>query len=349
MLDWKFRVALSRGCLLLVLAISLPALSSPLPSWQDGVKAQIMAFVDKVTRKDRADFIPVGERIAVFDNDGTLWSEKPVYFQLLYAADEVKRLAPQHPEWKTQEPFASILKDDLSNLLGQGREGLEVMLTATHAGLSTDAFQRSVAQWLKSAKNPETGKHYSAMVFQPMLELLEYLRANGFKTYIVSGGGTDFIRVFSLELYGIPPEQVIGSRLKSRYENGGGHPYIVKLDKLAFLTDKQGKPIAINDVIGRRPVFAAGNSDGDLQMLEWTTAAKGPRFAMLIHHTDAKREWAYDKNSSVGRLDKALQAAKANSWLVVDMAKDWRTVFPPEEKDQSSQGPLIPQVPAYQD
>ncbi|WP_444944441.1 HAD family hydrolase [Microbulbifer sp. ZKSA006] len=328
----------------------MPAFSSPLPSWRDhGAKARIVAFVDRVTQRGSADFIPVNERIAVFDNDGTLWSEKPAYFQLLYAADEVKRLAPQHPEWKTQEPFASILKDSLSDLLGQGREGLEVMLTATHTGLSTEAFQSSVAQWIKTAKNPLTGQHYRAMVFLPMLELLAYLRSKGFKTYIVSGGGTDFIRVFSWELYGIPPEQVIGSRLKSRYENGGGNPRIVKLDELAFLTDKQGKPIAINDFIGRRPVFAVGNSDGDLQMLEWTTGAKGARLAMLIHHTDAKREWAYDKDSAVGRLDKALQAAKANGWLVVDMAKDWQQVFPPELKKLSSKGPVIPQAPAYRD
>ncbi|MCO1334763.1 haloacid dehalogenase-like hydrolase [Microbulbifer sp. OS29] len=324
--------------------------ASPLPSWRDdGAKARIVEFVKQVTREGSDSFVPPGERIAVFDNDGTLWSEKPMYFQMLYTADQVKRLFPEHPEWKTQQPFASILNGNLLSLLAQGSPGLEKMLTATHAGMSTDEFQRSVAHWIASAKNPVTGMFYRKMVFQPMLELLVYLRANGFKTYIVSGGGVDFLRVFSSSLYGIPPEQVIGSRLKARYKSRDGHPAIVKTDELAFLTDKQGKPLAINEFIGRRPVFAAGNSDGDLQMLEWTTSAAGPRFGMLIHHTDASREWAYDKKSDVGRLDKALKAAKPNGWLVVDMANDWRQVYPPEKSRGLTQGLVFPQPPAYQD
>ncbi|MFA0810181.1 HAD family hydrolase [Microbulbifer epialgicus] len=319
-------------CLLMLTSLSFSEVGRdlPLPSWNNTkVKSAIMAFVDKVTQVDGSDFVPPEQRIAVFDNDGTLWAEKPAYFQLLFAMDEVKRLAPEHPEWKTEQPFASILNGDMISLLAEGRAGLEKVIGATHADMTADEFHRTVARWLTSARNPLTGQHYRNMTYQPMLELLNYLRSNGFKIYIVSGGGVDFIRVFSENLYGIPPEQVIGSRLKARYESNNGHPRVVMTDKVEFVNDKQGKPIGISQSIGRRPIFAVGNSDGDLQMLQWVTTGKGPRFGMLIHHTDGKREWAYDRNSRVGRLDKALQAAKPYGWTVVDMAKDWGVIFPP--------------------
>ncbi|WP_444945215.1 HAD family hydrolase [Microbulbifer sp. VTAC004] len=303
--------------------------SAPLPSWNStAAKSAIVTFIDKVTQEGSADFIPPEQRIAVFDNDGTLWAEKPAYFQLLFAMDEVKRLAPEHPEWKSEQPFATILNDDMITLLAQGRTGLEKMIGATHADMTREEFNKVVASWLNTARNPLTGKHYIAMYYQPMRELLNFLRSKGFKTYIVSGGGADFIRVFSEQLYGIPPEQVVGSRLKARYEDGDGKPRVITTDDVEFVNDKEGKPIGISQMIGRRPIFAAGNSDGDLQMLEWVTSGPGPRFGMLIHHTDAKREWAYDRNSRVGRLDKALKAAKPNGWTVVDMAKDWKVIFP---------------------
>ncbi|BBM03092.1 haloacid dehalogenase [Microbulbifer sp. GL-2] len=290
-----------------------------------------MSFVEKVTKNGGDGFVTTEQRIAVFDNDGTLWAEKPAYFQLLFAMDEVKRLAPEHPEWKTEQPFAAILNDDMVTLLAQGRSGLEEIIGATHANMTGEEFNKVVASWLETARNPLTGKHYRDMYYQPMRELLGYLRANGFKTYIVSGGGADFIRVFSERLYGIPPEQVIGSRLKARYMEDNGKPQVINTDEVEFVNDKEGKPIGISQMIGRRPIFAVGNSDGDLQMLEWTTTGKGSRFGMLIHHTDAKREWAYDRRSRVGRLDKALKAAKPNGWTVVDMAKDWKVVFPKEQ------------------
>jgi len=303
--------------------------STPLPSWNStAAKSAIVAFVYKVTQVDSADFIPLEQRIAVFDNDGTLWAEKPAYFQMLFAMDEVKRLAPEHPEWKTEQPFSAILNNDMTTLLAQGRSGLEKIIGATHADMTREEFNKVVVSWLETSKNPLTGQHYQDMYYQPMRELLNYLRENGFKTYIVSGGGADFIRVFSERLYGIPPEQVIGSRLKARYEENNGKPQIVTTDEVEFVNDKEGKPIGISQMIGRRPIFAAGNSDGDLQMLEWVTSGPGPRFGMLIHHTDAKREWAYDRKSRVGRLDRALKAAKPSGWIVVDMAKDWDVIFP---------------------
>lgn len=315
---------------LLGLLGTLPALAAdPLPSWNDGAsKRAIIEFVNRVTEEGSADFVPPEERIATFDNDGTLWSEQPAYFQLFYLIDRVKALAPQHPEWKDKEPFASLLKGDLKQVAASGEQGLMELVAETHAGITSEEFAASVQQWLASARHPKTGRRYDEMVFQPMLELLQYLRANDFKTYIVSGGGVDFMRVFSEKVYGVPPEQVVGSSLKAKYEVRDGKPVIVKLPELNLIDDKAGKPVGIYQYIGRRPIFAAGNSDGDFQMLEWTTAGEGPRFGMLVHHTDAEREWAYDRDSSFGRLDKALDAAPKKGWTVVDMENDWKLIYP---------------------
>jgi phosphoglycolate phosphatase-like HAD superfamily hydrolase len=302
-----------------------------LPSWNNGAARQaIVAFVARVTSEASADYVPAARRIAVFDNDGTLWAEQPMYFQLAFALDEVKRLAPQHSEWKTKEPFASLLKGDLQAAMAGGEHAILEIVMATHGGTTTDEFAQRVRAWIATARHPVTNRLYTDLVYQPMLELLDYLRANGFKTYIVSGGGIEFMRVFSQEVYGIPPEQVIGSSIKTKYEVRNGTPAIVRLPEIDFIDDKAGKPVGIHKFIGRRPIAAFGNSDGDLQMLQWTTAGKGPRFALYVHHTDAKREWAYDRKSSIGRLDKGLDEAKAKGWTIVDMKRDWNTVFPPE-------------------
>lgn len=281
-----------------------------LPSWNDGAATRsIVAFVEKVTKAGSMDFVAEPQRIAVFDNDGTLWAEQPMYFQLAFALDRVKALAPQHPEWQTKEPFASLMKGDLKGALSEGEEAILAIVMATHAGMTTDEFEVAVRDWIATAKHPKTGKLYSEMVYQPMLELLTYLRANGFKTYIVSGGGIEFVRVFSETVYGIPPEQVVGSSGKLKFEVQDGQPTIVKLPEVDFIDDKAGKPVAIQKHIGRRPVAAFGNSDGDLQMLQWTCSGPGPRFCLYVHHTDAEREWAYDRQSSIGRLDKGLDEA----------------------------------------
>jgi phosphoglycolate phosphatase-like HAD superfamily hydrolase len=302
----------------------------PLASWNDGpAKQSIVAFVEKVTTEGSADFVPADERIATFDNDGTLWSEQPLYFQALYVIDRVKALAPEHPEWKTQEPFASILRGDIQGAAASGEKGLAELLAATHAGMTTDEFAKSVSDWITTAKHPKTGRLYTEMTFQPMLELLAYLRANGFKTYIVSGGGIDFMRVWAERVYGIPPEQIVGSSGGLKYEVRDGVPVIVKLPELVLNDDKQGKPVGIQRHIGRRPVAAFGNSDGDFQMLEWTTSGSGPRFGLIVHHTDADREWAYDRDSHIGRLDKGLDEAPQRGWIVVDMKSDWKEVFLP--------------------
>ncbi|MBL9151559.1 MAG: haloacid dehalogenase-like hydrolase [Verrucomicrobiales bacterium] len=319
-----------RSLSLLFFALALPAAAAdPLPSWNDGAPKQaILAFVGKVT-KEGPDFVPPAERIAVFDNDGCLWAEQPMYFQAFYIFDRIKELAPQHPEWTTQEPFASVLKGDIKSALASGEHGLLAMAAATHAGLTSDEFAASVIDWLATAKHPVTGKAYTDMVYQPMLELLDHLRANGFKTFIVSGGGIDFIRPWAERVYGIPPEQVIGSSLKAAYEVRDGKPVIIKLPELNFIDDKAGKPVGIHQHIGRRPIFAAGNSDGDFQMLEWTTSGEGPRFGLLVHHTDAEREFAYDRESHVGKLSKGLDEAPARGWTVVDMKGEWKTVYKP--------------------
>jgi phosphoglycolate phosphatase-like HAD superfamily hydrolase len=316
------------------LAIVLELVSSnshaadALPSWNDGeAKQSIVAFVERVTAQGSADFVPVAERIAVFDNDGTLWSEQPMYFQLLFALDRVKTLAPQHPEWKSQEPFASLLKGDLKTALAGGEPAIMKVVMATHTGMTTEEFDQIVRDWVASAKHPKTGRLYTEMVYQPMLELLTYLRANDFKTFIVSGGGVDFMRPWTEKVYGIPPEQVVGSSGKTSFELRNGTPVLMRLPEINFIDDKAGKPVGIHEQIGRRPIAAFGNSDGDLQMLQWTCSAPGPRFCLYVHHTDADREWAYDRESSVGRLDKGLDDAGVMGWTVVDMKADWSKVF----------------------
>ena len=300
-----------------------------LPSWNDGkAKQSIVAFVEKVTKPGSPDFVPPAERIATFDNDGCLWAEQPMYFQAFFVFDRIKALSPQHPEWKSQEPFASVLKGDMKAALAGGERALLEMVMATHAGMTTEEFEQIVKDWIASAKHPTTGKPYTEMVYQPMLELLAYLRANGFKTFIVSGGGIEFMRPWTEKVYGIPPEQVVGSSIMTKFELRDGKPALVRLPEVNFIDDKVGKPVGINQHIGRRPIAAFGNSDGDLQMLQWTTTGSGARFALLVHHTDDKREWAYDRTSHIGKLDKALDEARAKGWTVVDMKNDWKTIYP---------------------
>jgi len=302
--------------------------ADPLPSWNDGAaKKSILQFVAQVTQKGSPEFVPPAERIAVFDNDGTLWAEQPMYFQFMFMLDRVKALAPQHPEWKTQEPFASLLKGDAKAALAGGERALGQLLMATHAGMTCDEFEKIVGDWIATAKHPKTGRLYTEMVYQPMLELLSYLRANGFKTFIVSGGGIEFMRPWSERVYGVPPEQIIGSSIKTRFEMRDGKPVLVRLPELDFVDDGAGKPVGIQMHIGRRPVAAFGNSDGDLQMFQWTAAGPGPRFCLYVHHTDGEREWAYDRASSIGRLDKGLDEAKTRGWTVVNMKTDWKRVF----------------------
>ena len=303
--------------------------ADPLPSWNDGVaKQSIVAFVGKVTAEGTPDFVPPAERIATFDNDGTLWAEQPMYFQLLFALDQVRLLASQHPEWRDQEPYASLLKGDVKGALAGGEKSLAEIMMATHAGTTTEEFAGRVSGWIAAAKHPKTGKLYTAMVYQPMLELLAYLRANGFKNFVVSGGGIEFMRPWAEAVYGIPPEQVIGSSIKTKFEMRGGTPVLLRLPELNFFDDKEGKPVGIQQHIGRRPVAAFGNSDGDLQMLQWTAAGSGPRLCLYVRHDDAAREWAYDRESSVGRLDKGLDEAKARGWTVVSMKGDWKAIYP---------------------
>jgi hypothetical protein len=316
---------------LLLLAVALPASAAdPLPSWNDGAARQrIVDFVTKVTDPASASFVPPAERIAVFDNDGTLWSEQPVYVQLAFALDRVKALAPQHPEWQTQEPFASLLKGDVGSALAGGEQAIAQIIMATHAGTTSEEFATIVLDWLATARHPVTGRPYTGMVYQPMLELLAYLRANGFKTFIVSGGGIEFMRPWTERVYGIPPEQVVGSSIKSKYELRDGRPVLVRLPEIDFIDDKAGKPVGIQQHIGRRPIMAFGNSDGDFEMLEWTTAGAGPRLGVIVHHDDASREVAYDRKSHIGRLDRGLDEASRRGWQVVSMRSDWRTMYPP--------------------
>lgn len=305
----------------------------PLPSWSDGAAKQaIVGFVAKVTRENSPGFVPVSERIATFDNDGTLWAEQPMYFQLLFALDRLKVLAPQHPEWSSQEPFASLLKGDVKGALAGGDRAILEIVMASHAGMTTDEFTAIVKDWIATARHPLTRLPYTEMVYQPMLEVLAYLRANGFKTFIVSGGGVEFMRPWTQAVYGIPPEQVVGSSIKTEFQMRDGKPVLVRLPQVNFIDDKTGKPVGINQYIGRRPIIAFGNSDGDLQMLQWTTAAAGPRLGVLVHHTDARREWAYDRKSSVGQLDKALDEASVQGWTVVDMKQDWKVIYPHDKR-----------------
>ncbi len=300
-----------------------------LPSWNDdAAKKSVTQFISMVTKADGPYFVQPAWRIAVFDNDGTLWAEQPMYFQFFFVLDRVKALATQHPEWKTREPFASILKGDLKSALAGGEKSLGQLLMATHAGMTSEEFEKIVSDWIATARHPKTGRLFTEMVYQPMLELLSCLRANGFKTFIVSGGGVEFMRPWSERVYGIPPEQVVGSSIKTKFDLRDGKPVLVRLPEINFIDDGPGKPVGIQMQIGRRPLAAFGNSDGDLQMLQWTAAGDGARFMLLVHHTDSEREWAYDRTSSIGRLDKALDEAQAKGWTVVDMKKDWKTVFP---------------------
>lgn len=307
------------------------AQDDPLPSWNDGpTKEAIVGFVEKVTEEGGPDYVRPEDRIATFDNDGTLWAEKPVYFQLLFAIDRVKQLAPEHPEWKDKQPFNAAIEGDMKTLAASGLKGIAELVMASHAGMSPAEFQKIAGDWLATAKHPRFKRPYTDLVYQPMLELLSYLRDNGFATYIVSGGGIEFVRNFSESKYGIPPAQVVGSSIKTKYEVVDGVPTLIRLPEMNFINDKDGKPVGINQYIGQRPIFASGNSDGDYQMLEWTTAGEGPRFGLILHHTDAEREYAYDRDSSVGRLNKALDDAPSKGWVVIDMKKDWKTVFPSE-------------------
>jgi len=316
----------------LVVALALASLAvadESLPSWNEGqAKPAIVNFVQRATTAGSADFVLLAERIAVFDNDGTLWVEKPMYVQLAFALDRVKALAPQHPEWKDKQPFKAAIEGDLKAVAAGGEHALLELIMATHAGMTTDAFAKVVTDWLSTAKHPRFNRPYTDLVYQPMLELLTYLRANGFKTYIVSGGGIEFMRPWTEKIYGIPPEQVVGSSIKTKYEVRDGKPVLVRLPEINFIDDKAGKPVGIHMHIGRRPIAAFGNSDGDLQMIQWTTAGSGARFGLIVHHTDAEREYAYDRQSSIGRLDKALEAARKHGWTVVDMKQDWKQIFP---------------------
>jgi hypothetical protein len=314
---------------LLSAAVAVAQAVDPLSSWNDGpAKQSILAFVERVTTPRTPDFVPPAERIAVFDNDGTLWAEQPMYFQLFFALDRVKTLAPQHPEWKTTEPFASLLKGDVEAALAGGEKAILEIVMATHAGMPTTEFEGIVKDWIATARHPRTGKRFTEMVYQPMLELLAYLRANAFKTFIVSGGGIEFMRPWTETVYGIPPEQVVGSSIKTRFEMRDGGPALVRLPEINFIDDKETKPVGIHTHIGRHPIAAFGNSDGDLQMLQWTTAGPGLRFGLLVHHTDSEREWAYDRKSHIGRLDKALGEARQQGWTVVDMQGDWKVIYP---------------------
>lgn len=309
------------------------AQSDPLPSWNDTpTKQAIVEFVGRVTKAGGPDFVAPAERIATFDNDGTLWVEQPMYVQMAFALDRVKALAPLHPEWKDTQPFKAVLEGDMKTLAESGERGLIEVITVTHAGMTTDEFSKIVTDWLATARDARFKRPHTDLVYQPMLELLSYLRANGFKTFIVSGGGVEFMRPWTEKVYGVPPEQVIGSSIKTKFQMRDGSPTLFRLPEVNFIDDKTGKPVGINEAIGRRPIAAFGNSDGDLEMLQWTTISGGVRLGVIVHHTDAEREYAYDRQSQFGRLDVALDAAAINRWTVVDMKKDWKVIFPFEKR-----------------
>jgi phosphoserine phosphatase len=307
--------------------------ADPLPSWNDGAaKARIVGFVQSVTEQGGKDYVAPADRIAVFDNDGTLWSEQPAYFQLLFAVDRVRELAPKRPEWRSKQVFRAAIDGDLKSLAAAGEKGILELVMATHAGMTTDEFNAVARQWLATARHPTLKRPYTELVFQPMLEVMQYLRANGFRTYIVSGGGIEFVRAFAEERYGVPPEQVVGSSIRTKYEVRDGKPAIVRLAEIDFIDDKAGKPVGIHKFIGKRPIAAFGNSDGDFEMLEWTAAGRGARLGMIVHHDDAEREFAYDRKSHVGRLDRGLDQAGARGWSVVSMQRDWKRIYPAESK-----------------
>lgn len=316
-----------------LLSASAQAQTDLLLSWNDGATKQaIVEFVARVTRQGGPDFVPPPERIATFDNDGTLWAEHPMYFQLAFALDRVKAMAPQHPEWKDTQPFKAAIEGDMKKLAESGEHGMVELVTVTHAGMTTEQFHKIVTDWLATARHPRFNRPYTELVYQPMLELVAYLRANGFKTFIASAGGVEFMRPWTEKIYGIPPEQVVGSSIKTKFQMRDGRPTLFRLPEVNFVDDKAGKPVGINEYIGRRPIAAFGNSDGDLEMLQWTTMAGGVRFGLIVHHTDAEREYAYDRNTPFGRLDKALDAAALNRWTVVDMKRDWKLIFPFEKR-----------------
>jgi len=318
------------------ITVVLPAIaqSNPMSSWNDGAaKAAIVDFVRRTTTDSSSELVPFADRVAVFDNDGTLWTEQPVYFQLAFALDRVKQLAPQHPEWQSREPFKSIIAGDMAGLAASGQKGLLEVIAATHAGMTTEEFSHIVADWIAKAQHPRFRRPYRDLVYQPMIELLAYLRSHGFKTFIVSGGGVEFMRPWTERVYGIPPEQVVGSSGVVKFVmRQPDKPVLMKEAKVEFIDDGPGKPVGINRFIGRRPILAFGNSDGDQQMLEWTAAGSGPRFMGIVHHTDAQREYAYDRQSHVGKLDKAWDEAVRRKWTVVDMKADWNTIYPFEVK-----------------
>ena len=324
--------------LVLVFGQQAFAQADPLSSWNDSAaKASIVRFVAKVTKQGGPDYVLPADRIAVFDNDGTLWIEQPLYVQGLFVLNRVRALAPRHPEWKDTQPFKAVLENDMETLAASGPKGIAELVMATHAGMTTEEFGRIVKDWLATARHPKLGRPYTDLVYQPMLELLAFLRANGFKTYIVSGGGVEFVRTFSEDRYGIPPEQVIGSSNLTRFEIRDGKPVLVREPEIDFIDDHEGKPVGINKFIGRRPIAAFGNSDGDLQMLQWVAAGEGPRFGLLVHHDDSVREYDYDRSSHVGRLDRALDEAPRRGWTVVSMKRDWKTVFPGYSREQEKQ------------
>ena len=313
----------------LALGAAAPAFADPLPSWNDtDARTAIIDFVDGVTDPSSDSYVTPDARIAVFDNDGTLWAERPFYFQVLFAMDRAKALAAADPDWATTGVLQAAADGDIGQVLGGGEEALLEVVSATHSGMDVETFKDEVRAWLETARNPETGLAYDEMVYQPMLELLSYLRDSDFSTYIVSGGGIDFMRAFAEKTYGIPPEQVIGSMGNSSFEIVDGVPQVIKQPGVAFVDDKGGKPVGIMRDIGRKPIFVGGNSDGDMAMLQWATAGDGPRFGMIVHHTDAEREWAYDREGPVGTLDEALDLAPGAGWLLVDMAEDWSAIFP---------------------
>ena len=306
-------------------------LSDPLPSWNDvASKNNIVAYVTDVTNSKSESFIPIEDRIATFDNDGNLWAEQPAYFQLFFAIDRVKEMAADHPEWKDLQPFKAVLDNDMEELKKQGEHGLIKLVMATHAGNTVEEFKADVKKWIATAKHPTKNVTYDKLVYQPMLELLQYLQENDFKTYVVSGGGVDFMRAFVSPIYNIPSEQIIGSRIKTKFEYNNGNPKIIRLPELDFIDDKDGKPLNIQKIIGKKPVFSSGNSDGDLPMMQWTASNTYKSFMLYVHHTDSIREWAYDRASHIGRLDKGLDQANKDGWTVIDMKNDWKVIFPSE-------------------
>jgi len=314
----------------LPIAISCPvrAQTDPLPSWNDTApKKAIIAFVDRVTKEGGPDYVPPADRVATFDNDGTLWVESPIYTQVAFAFDRVKLMAPQHPEWKTQQPFKGILEGDMKAVAATGEKGIYQIVVATSTSMTNEQFEQTVSDWIAQAHDRKFNRPYTELIYQPMVELLAYLRSNGFKTFIVSGGEVGFMRPWTEKAYGIPPDQVVGTTMKTQLETLDGKPVIMRLPEISFVDDGPGKPVGIDTFIGQRPIAAFGNSDGDQQMLEWTAAGPGPRFMLLVHHTDAEREYAYDRKSSVGKLDKALDEANAKGWTVVSMKDDWKQIF----------------------